>query len=141
MPCGPHSQSALASSGQAAAPANPQSQTPPARPKKKPEEPIDPDTAAGVRGNGATHTVRVLHKGKPAEGAHVVVKNTNGSVAASCFTSDLGECQVDIGADSYIIDATRNGRAGTVSLSVSDSTGPIVIKLHKPRTDTATPKP
>lgn len=140
-PCGLHSQPTPAPSSQTAAPANSQSQTPLAKPKKKLEEPIDPDTSAGVRGNGTTHTVRVLHKGKPADGAHVVVKNTNGSVAASCFTNDSGECQVGIGADSYIIDATRNGRAGTVSLSVNDSTGPIVIKLHKPQTETAAPKP
>jgi hypothetical protein len=87
------------------------------------------------------HTVRVLLKGKPAVGAHVVVKNTNGSLAASCDTSDTGECQVDIGADSYVIGATRNGRAGTVSMPVNDSTGPIVIKLAKVRPDSSAPKP
>jgi len=135
------SQPVPAASPQAASPAGSQTQTPAPKPKKKPEEPIDPDATAGVRGNGTTHTVRVLHKGSPAIGAHVVVKNTNGSLAASCFTNDAGECTVDIGADSYIIDATRNGRAGTVSLAVEDATGPIVIKLHKPKTETAAPKP
>jgi hypothetical protein len=121
----------------------PQQTTPPAKPKpkKKPDEPIDPDATAGVRGTGAMHTVRVLLKGKPAEGAHVVVKNTNGTLAASCYTSESGECQVDVGADSYIIDATAKGRAGTVSLAVSDSTGPIVIKLGRVKPETAAPKP
>jgi hypothetical protein len=113
----------------------------PPKPAKKPEEPIDPDNSAGVRGPGTTHTVRVLRKGKPAEGAHVVVKNNNGSVAATCDTSAAGECQVDVGADSYIINATANGRSGSVSLPVTDSSGPIVIKLVKVKTGNHAPKP
>lgn len=118
-------------------PANP----PKPKPAKKPEEPIDPDNSAGVRGPGTRHTVRVLIKGKPADGAHVVVKNTNGSVAATCDTNATGECQVDVGADSYIINATGNGRSGTVSLPVTDSTGAIVIKLAKVKAGSDTPKP
>src|ERR1700677_2927163 len=87
LPVGSHSQSSPTSATQTATPASPQPQSnPPAKPKKKPDEPIDPDATAGVRGNGTTHTVRVLVKGKPAAGAHVVVKNTNGTLAASCYT-------------------------------------------------------
>jgi hypothetical protein len=142
FPVGLQSQSSSASATQTATPASPQPQSnPPAKPKKKPDEPIDPDATAGVRGNGTTHTVRVLLKGKPAAGAHVVVKNTNGTLAASCYTSDSGECQVDVGADKYIIGATTKGRAGTVSMPVDDSTGPIVIKLVKVKTGTSAPNP
>jgi hypothetical protein len=143
LPAGLSSQTAPSPSTQTATASNPQSQsTPPAKPKpKKPEEPIDPDATAGVRGPGTTHTIRVLLKGKPAVGAHVVVRNTNGTLAASCDTSDTGECQVDVGADSYVIGATRNGRVGTVSMPVSDSTGPIVIKLAKVKADSTIPKP
>jgi len=132
-----------ASSTQTATASAPQTQSTTApKPKpKKPEEPIDPDATAGVRGPGAMHTIRVLLKGKPAEGAHVVVKNTNGTLAATCDTSVSGECQVDVGADSYVIAATRNGRAESVSMAVSDSTGPIVIKLAKVKADTMPPKP
>ena|ERR1700678_3656763 len=120
-----------------------QQTTPPAKPKpkKKPEEPIDPEATAGVRGNGVTHTVRVLLKSKPASGAHVVVKNINGTLAASCYTTGSGECQVDVGADTYIIDAIGKGRAGSVSMPVNDATGPIVIKLVKAKTDPNAPKP
>jgi hypothetical protein len=132
-----------ASSTQTATASTPQTQSTTApKPKpKKPEEPIDPDATAGVRGPGTMHTIRVFLKGKPAEGAHVVVKNTNGTLAATCDTSVSGECQVDVGADSYVIAATRNGRAGSVSMPVSDSTGPIVIKLAKVTADTTPPKP
>ena len=134
-------QSTPAPSTQSTSPS--QQTTPPAKPKpkKKPDEPIDPDATAGVRGNGTVHTVQVLLKGKPAQGAHVAVKNTNGTLAASCYTGDSGECQVDVGADSYIIDATIKGRAGTVSMPVNDSTGPIVIRLAKMKTDSSAPKP
>lgn len=125
---------------QAAPPSNSQSQNPPAKAKKPPEEPIDPDTTAGVRGNGFIHTVRVLRKGQPAEGAHVVVKNANGSVAATCFTNADGECQVDIGADRYTMVATRKNHAGAVSMQVTDATGTIVIKLKKVDADSPTPK-
>jgi hypothetical protein len=136
------SQPPSASATQTAAPASSQPQSnPPAKPKKKPDEPIDPDATAGVRGNGSTHTVRVLLKGKPAVGAHVVVKNTDGTLAASCYTSDSGECQADVGVDKYIISATTKGRAGTVSISVGDSPGPIVIKLTKVKTETSAPNP
>ena len=72
-----------------------------------------------------------MRMGKPAAGAHVLVKNLNGTLAASCFTDDSGECQVDLGADSYNVSATEKGRAATVSLKVTDFTGPIVIKLIK----------
>jgi hypothetical protein len=111
------------------------------KPKKKPEEPIDPDTTAGVRGSGVMRTVRVLLKGKPAEGAHVVVKNTNGSLAASCDTNVSGECQVELGPDHYAVAATGSGRAGAVTVEVSDTTGPIVIKLKKPKTESSPPQP
>ena len=143
LPAGLLSQTAPPPSTQPATASNPQSQsTPAAKPKpKKPEEPIDPDATAGVRGPGTVHIVRVLLKGKPAEGAHVVVKNTDGTLAASCDTSDSGECQVEVGADSYMIGATRNGRAGTVSMPVNDSTGPIVIKLAKVKSESNAPKP
>jgi hypothetical protein len=130
-------------STQTAPASNPQPQsTTAAKPKpKKPDEPVDPNFTAGVRGSGTMHTVRVLLKGKPAAGAHVVVKNTNGTLAASCYTSDSGECQVDMGADSYIIDATKNGRAGTVSMPVDDATGPIAIKLARVKAAASSTKP
>ena len=141
MPACLRAQSTPASSTQSATPS--QQSTPPAKPKpkKKPDEPIDPDATAGVRGTGAMHTVRVLLKGRPAGGAHVVVKNTNGTLAASCYTSDTGECQVEVGADSYIIDASTKGRAGMLSLQVNDATGPIVIKLAKVKSESSPPMP
>jgi hypothetical protein len=141
VPPGLRAKSTLAPLAQSTAPSQ---QTPPPakpKPKKKPEEPIDPDATAGVRGNGAMHTVRVLLKGKPANGAHVLVKNTNGTLAASCYTGETGECQVEVGADSYIIDASTNGRAGMLSMPVNDATGPIVIKLAKVRTDPNAARP
>ena len=142
LPVGLLSQSAPAPATQTATPASPQPQSnPPAKPKKKPDEPIDPDATAGVRGSGTAHTIRVLLKGKPAEGAHVMVKNTNGTLAASCYTDNSGECQVDVGADSYVIAATTKGRAGTFSLPVNDLTGTIVIKLAKVKAETSHPKP
>jgi hypothetical protein len=87
------------------------------------------------------HTVRVLLKGKAAEGAHVVVKNTNGSLAASCDTNESGECQVELGPDHYTAAATGSGRAGGVTLDVTDATGPIVIRLKKAKTESSTPQP
>jgi hypothetical protein len=137
------SQTAPTPSTQTAPASNSPSQsTTAAKPKpKKPDEPVDPNDTAGVRGTGATHTVRVLLKSKPADGAHVVVKNTNGTVAGACFTTATGECQVEIGADSYVIDATKNGRAGTVSMPVDDTTGPIVIKLAKVKPPSTTAHP
>ena len=128
LPAWSPAQSAPAPGTQTTTPAT---QNPAPKPKKKPEEPIDPNTTAGVRGPGITHTVRVLRMGKPAAGAHVEVKNINGTLAASCFTNDSGECQVDVGADSYIVSATEKGRAASASLKVTDSMGPIVIKLIK----------
>jgi hypothetical protein len=128
LPAWSPAQSAPAPGTQTTTPAT---QNPAPKPKKKPEEPIDPNTTAGVRGPGITHTVRVLRMGKPAAGAHVEVKNINGTLAASCFTNDSGECQVDVGADRYIVSATEKGRAASASLKVTDSMGPIVIKLIK----------
>jgi hypothetical protein len=119
--------------------ASPQQQPPP-KPSKKPEEPIDPDATAGVRGSGAMHTVRVIHKGKPVPGAHVVVKNANGSLAASCYTNASGECQVQLGADNYVFHAKTDAQGGTASMSVTDASGPIIVKLHKVRTDSDAPK-
>lgn len=142
LPAGMLPQSAQAPSTATAAPQGSQPQTTTqSKPKKKPDEPIDPNTSAGVRGTGAKHIVRVTLKGKPAEGARVLVKNSNGTVAASCTTSDLGECQVEVGADSYIVNATRDGRAGTVFLSIDDATGPIVIRLARVKTESSVPKP
>jgi len=136
-----HSQSTPPTGTQTSSPSGTQQSTPPAKSKpKKQGEPIDPDATAGVRGSGTTHTIRVLRKGTPAEGAHVVVKNTNGSVAATCDTNADGECQVGVGADSYIIEAEKKRHAGTVSLAVDDSTGPIVIKLKKVKTESSSPK-
>lgn len=129
------------SSGQTANPQQPPAAPAKAKPKKKPEEPIDPDTSAGVRGNGAMHTVRVLRKGKPAEAAHVVVKNTNGSLTASCYTSASGECQVQLGPDNYVIEATRKAHAGTVSMAIDDATGTILIRLAKMKAAEDSPKP
>jgi hypothetical protein len=140
-PFGFNSRPALVFAAQTAPAANPAPQSnPPAKAKKRPDEPIDPDATAGVRGTGTAHTVRVLFKSKPAAGAHVVVKNTDGTLAASCYTGDAGECQVNVGADRYTIGATTKGRAGIVSMSVEDSTGPIVVKLAKVKTETDGPK-
>jgi hypothetical protein len=142
VPAGLQSQSTQPAGTQTSSPSSTQQSAPPAKAKpKKPAEPIDPDATAGVRGSGTTHTIRVLRKGTPAEGAHVVVKNTNGSVAATCDTNAGGECQVDIGADSYIFAATKRKHAGTVSLAVDDSTGPIVVKLVKVKTESSAPNP
>ena len=95
----------------------------------------------GTPAAAAKHTVRVLIKGKPAEGAHVVMKNTNGSVAATCDTNESGECQVQLGPDRYAVAATGNGRTGAVTLDVSDASGPIVIKLKKAKTESGAPRP
>jgi hypothetical protein len=131
----------------------PQSPAPPAQtastpqqpakpaPKKKPEEPIDPDATAGVRGSGTSHTVRVLSRGKPVQSVHVVAKNSNGSLAGACYTNAAGECHIQLGADSYSFNAAKTGLAGTVSVSVDDSTGPIVSTLVKVKTGSAAPKP
>jgi len=125
-------------SGQTANP--PQQTAPQPKAKKKPDEPIDPDATAGVRGSGTTHTVRVLHKDKPVQGAHVVVKNLNGSLVASCYTNASGECDVELGADSYIFKATKNERAGTVTQPVTETSGPIRMKLHKIEAEDSVPK-
>lgn len=142
VPVSLQSQAASPAGTQASSPSSTQQSAPPAKAKpKKPAEPIDPDATAGVRGSGTTHIIRVLRKGAPAEGAHVVVKNTDGSVAASCDTNAEGECQVDVGADSYIISATKRRHAGTVSQPVDDSTGPIIIKLVKVKPESSAPSP
>jgi hypothetical protein len=123
-------------SGQATAqPPNP----PPPKPKTKQPEPIDPNETAGVRGPGSPVTVRVMLKSKTVEGAHVVVKNTNGTLAGSCYTSASGDCQVAVGPDEYVIRATLTGREGSVSARVTNSTGPIVVKLTKTKTTAAAP--
>jgi len=70
-------------------------------------------------------------KSKTVEGAHVVVKNTNGSLAGSCTTGVSGVCKVEVGPDNYVILATMTGREGSVTTHVTDSSGPIVIKLTK----------
>jgi hypothetical protein len=104
---------------------------PPAKPKTKPQEPIDPNETAGVRGPGSLLTVKVMLKNKSVEGAHVVVKNTNGSLAASCYTGAKGDCKVDVGPDDYVFHATTTNREGSVSTHVTDSSRPVVIKLSK----------
>ena len=118
-----------------------QTAPPKAAPKKPPSKPIDPDETGGVRGSGSPLTVRVLMKGKAIENAHVMVKNDSGSLAGSCFTSATGECKVDVGPDEYEIDATGNGRKGTLKLHVSEHTGTVSIKLLKATTSTTVPKP
>jgi hypothetical protein len=112
---------------------------PPPKPKTKPQEPIDPNETAGVRGPGSPVTVRVMLKSKTVEGAHVVVKNANGSLAGSCTTGASGDCKVEVGPDDYVIHATMTGREGSVTTHVTDSTGPIVIKLTKTKTSAAAP--
>jgi len=120
----------------------PSSQTPPpkAAPKKPPQEPIDPDETAGVRGSSPL-TVHVLSRGKAVQYAHVLVKNTNGTLAGSCFTSASGACKVDVGPDDYEIDATGNGRSGTLKMHVSEKTSAVTIKLLKAQTAATTAKP
>lgn len=110
-------------------------------PKKKPSKPIDPDETGGVRGSGSLITVRVLMKGKTVENAHVVVKNINGTLASSCFTSATGDCQVDVGPDDYEFDATGNGRTGTLKLHVTAETRVVLIKLLKTPTMATSAKP
>jgi hypothetical protein len=118
----------------AGAQASPTQSTPPqTAPKKTPSKPINPDETGGMRGSGSPLTVRVLIKGKKVENAHVVVKNANGTLAGSCFTSATGDCKVDVGPDDYVIDATGNGRTGTLKLHVSEQTGTVSIKLSKPK--------
>jgi hypothetical protein len=129
------------SSGQTSAP---QTQSPPpakAKPKKKPEEPINPDETAGVRGNAVSLTVKVLLKGKPVEGAHVLVKNLDGSLANSCFTGDTGDCQTEVGPDKYAMEASWKDRSGTVTVQVTSSTASIVIKLGKAKKTSNMPQP
>ena len=118
-----------------------QSPPPKAAPKKAPSKPIDPDETAGVRGSGSPLTVRVLMKGKTVENAHVVVKNTNGTVAGSCFTSSTGDCKVDVGPDDYEIDATGDGRAATLKLHVSADTRTVSVKLLKAKPAATTTNP
>jgi hypothetical protein len=118
-----------------------QTAPPKAAPKKAPSKPIDPDESAGVRGSGSPLTVRVLIKGKSVENAHVMVKNANGSLAGSCFTGVTGDCKVDVGADDYEIEATGNGRNGTLKLHVSEQTRRVTIKLLKTTTATMAAKP
>ena len=116
--------------------------TPPkAAPKKPPQEPINPDETAGVRGSAPPLRVRVLMNGKVAENAHVVVKNTNGTLAGSCFTDAMGNCKVDVGPDDYEIDATGNGRAATMKLHLTKATGTVSIKLLKAKPASTTAKP
>ena len=123
--------------------AQPTGQTTPPKPapKKPPSKPINPDETAGVRGPGSLLTVRVLMKGKIVENAHVVIRNTNGTLAGSCFTSAAGNCKVDVGPDEYEIEAKGNGRAASMKVHVLADTGPVTIKLLKAITDPATAKP
>jgi hypothetical protein len=129
-----------ASSAQSTQPSG-QTTPPKAAPKKPPQEPINPDETAGVRGSGSPLTVRVLMGGKTVENAHVVVKNSNGTLAGSCFTSATGDCKVDVGPDDYEIDATGNGRTGTLKLHVSAQTSRVSIKLLKAKTAATAAKP
>ncbi len=94
-----------------------------------------------MRGSGSPLTVRVLMKGKTVENAHVAVKNANGTLAGSCFTSATGDCKVDVGPDDYEIEATGNGRTGTLKMHVSERTGTVSIKLLKPKTAPQTANP
>jgi hypothetical protein len=121
----------------------PSGQTTPPKtaPKKPPSKPIDPDEGAGVRGSGSPLTVRVLMRGKAVENAHVVVKNKNGTVAGSCFTSATGDCKVDVGPDDYEIDATGNGGTAILKLHVSAETRVVSLKLLKAKTGATTANP
>ncbi len=131
---------AQASSGQSTQPTG-QTAPPKTAAKKTPSKPINPDETGGVRGSGSLLTVRVVINGKTVENAHVVVKNANGSLAGSCFTSATGDCKVDVGPDDYVIDATGNGRAGTLKLHVTEETGTVSIKLVKAKKAAATANP
>jgi hypothetical protein len=112
--------------------AQPSSQTPSTeKPKKKPAEPIDPDTTAGVRGPTSPLTIQVKLRNKSIAGAQVLVRNTNGTLAASCVTNDWGDCKVEVGADNYMILATAKKLSGTMSVGVTDSTNQVVIQLSK----------
>jgi hypothetical protein len=116
--------------------------TPPkAAPKKPPQEPINPDETAGVRGSAPPLRVRVLMSSKAVENAHVVVKNTNGTLAGSCFTNATGDCKVDVGPDDYEINATGNGRTATLKLHLTKETGTVSIKLLKAKPASTTAKP
>jgi hypothetical protein len=110
-------------------------------PKKTPQKPIDPDETAGVRGSAPPLRVRVLMSGKAVENAHVVVKNTNGTLAGSCFTNATGDCKVDVGPDDYEIAATGNGRAATLKLHLTKETGAVSIRLLKAKPASTTAKP
>ena len=116
--------------------------TPPkAAPKKPPQEPINPDETAGVRGSAPPLRVRVLMSGRAVENAHVVVKNTNGTLAGSCFTNATGDCKVDVGPDDYEIRATGNGREATMKLHLTKETGTVSIKLLKAKPASTAAKP
>ena len=116
--------------------------TPPkAAPKKPPQEPINPDETAGVRGSAPPLRLRVLMSGKAVENAHVVVKNTNGTLAGSCFTNASGDCKVDVGPDDYEIDASGNGRVATLKLHLTKQTGTVSIRLLKAKPAPTTAKP
>lgn len=122
--------------------APPATQTnPPAKPKKKPAEPIDPDTSAGVRGPASPLTVQVKLRNKAIAGAQVLVRNTNGTLAASCVTNDWGDCKVEVGADNYLIIATAKKLAGTLSVGITDATNQVVIQLAAVKASTTAPHP
>jgi hypothetical protein len=131
---------AQASSTQSTQPAG-QTTPPKAAPKKAPQKPIDPDESAGVRGVGSPLTVQVLMRGKAVKNAHVLVKNTNGTLAGSCFTSAAGNCKMEVGPDDYEVDATGNGRAGVLKLHVSAETRTVSIKLLKAQNASPVAKP
>jgi hypothetical protein len=121
--------------GVACAHALQQSQTSP-RPAETPDEPVDPDSTAGVRGGGPSVRVEVQYRRKAVAGASVVAKNPDGRVAGTCNTDSAGVCALGIGAGDYMLTATQSGLAGTTPAEVTAASKPIAIKLVKEKTVT-----
>jgi hypothetical protein len=110
-----------------------QTPTPAPKPAKAPPppEPIDPNATAGVRGFGQPIKVGVQYKSKPVDGASVLAKNPDGTVAGSCTTDATGGCTLTVGVGEYKFTAVQSGLAGEVSAPVTAGTKPIAIKLAK----------
>jgi hypothetical protein len=96
-----------------------------------PQEPIDPNSTAGPRGPGYAVKVQVQFNRKPVDGASVLAKNPDGTVADSCNTDSTGACRVSVGAGSYTFTAAQNGLAGSATGRVGADTKQIAVKLTK----------